>query len=753
MGHESDDLARIDRCFDEALSLPAEDRTAFLAQFDRTDPPLAASVRALLAAAVRTEATSRWKAAIDEAWQEVAPGSGLLDDLGAGERVGPYRIVRLLGRGGMAPVYLAERADGAFAQQVALKLVPRDLLSADALSRFEQERQILAHLNHANIARLFGGGVDDRGRSYIAMEYVPGEPIDRYCDERRLTIDARLDVFAQAAEAVQYAHRNLVIHRDLKPSNILVTSDGTAKLLDFGIAKLLEASPASPHAPLQTRPMVRVLTPRYASPEQLGAGAVTTASDVYQLGLLLHELLAGTRATHETGAAADTQPPSVVLERLAEPEVMAIADARSTTARALARGLRGDLDNIVLKALEADTERRYASPADLADDLDRHRRGLPVNARNATRMYRLGKFVRRHKAGVAASSLAALALFALGATVTIQAVKLRIERDLVRMEAAKAGEIRDFLTGLFDIPLEEVNPDLTAIELIDRAAARVAQIDERQPLVRAQMLQTLGSLYIRLGKYEGARRMIDEALQLRRAHLGGSSLDTAESLLLLGMAQNHLGDHAGAEPLVREAVAIGERVLGPNHWGVAFALTELGHSVARQRRYDEAQRIYERAAAMYRRTPSRAMGAPTNALGLIRAELGDPAGAARYYREAMAINTARFGPNHPLVHTNRANLATALVQLGQPREAEALLRDVVSARRRLLGSEHPDLAAGLVALAGAVRADGRLAEAAPLLVEGLVIFEKRYPPGHRRIAGARADLDRVRAELTSAGSR
>ena len=752
MRRAPDELARIDRLFDGALSLSLEDRQTFLDRLDRTEPLLAADVRALLAAAERPEGTALWEAAIDNEWEAIAPGTGLLDDLNSGERIGPYRIVRLLGCGGMAPVYLAERADGVFAQQVALKLIPRDLLSADAVNRFTRERQILAHLNHANIARLFDGGVDDRGRSYIAMEFVDGEPIDRYCDERRLTIESRLSVFAQAADAVQYAHRNLVIHRDLKPSNILVTREGTVKLLDFGIAKLREARPENAQAVLQTRTMFRMLTPGYASPEQLGNAVVTTASDVYQLGLLLHELLTGLRANRGEGAATEAQRPSDALAREPESRTGIIAAARQTAPRTLARRLRGDLDNIVLKALEIDPERRYESPAALAQDLDRHRRGLPVNARSATRMYRLGKFVRRHRVGVAASAVAAIALFVLGAALTIQAVKLRIERDLVKTEAAKAGEIRDFLTGLFDVPLEEANPDLTARELIDRAAARVARIDQRQPLVRAQMMHTLAGLYIRLGKYEGAQTLIDDALKLRREHRGGSSLDTAESLLLHGMTQNHLGNHARAESSVREAVRIGERVLGPNHWGVAFALTELGTSVLRQRRYDEAQAIFERAAAIYRRTPDKAMGAPTNALGLIRAELGDAEGAMRYYREALAINTARFGPDHPLVHTNRANLASALEQAGQSSEAEVLLRDVIAYRRRVLGNDHPDLGVSLALLGATVRSAGRAAEAEPLLVEALAIFEKRYPPSHQRVAGARAALERLRTERRSSES-
>ena len=433
-------------------------------------------------------------------------------------------------------------------------------------------------------------------------------------------------------------------------------------------------------------------------------------------------------------------------------EAEAIATTRATTSRSLRRRLSGDLDAIVLKALVPDPDRRYESAAALAQDLDRHRRGRPVQARVPTRTYRVGKFLGRHRLAVALSATATAVMLALGAAVTVQAITLRIERDLVKTEAAKAGEIRDFLTGLFDVPLEEANPDLTARELIDRAAARVAQIDERQPIVRAQMMHTLGGLYIRLGKYEGAETLITGALALRRQHQG-SALDIAESLLLLGMTQNHLGDHARAESLVREAVTIGERVLGAEHWGVAFALTELGTSVRRQQRYDEAQQIFERAAAIYRRTPARAMGAPTNALGLIRAELGDAAGAIHYYREALAINAARFGSDHPLVHTNRANLASALQQLGQPREAEALLREVVAARRRQLGNEHPDLGMGLALLAGAVVAMGRAAEAEPLLVEALGIFERRYPPGHQRIAEARRDLVRVRTDLERPGNR
>ena len=737
--------------------MPPDEREAFISFIGRQEPQSAASLRCLLEAAAQPSITRDLASAIQDTWQAVEPSAPLLSDLAKGERIGPYRVLRLLGRGGMAPVYLAERADGVFSQQVAVKVVPIDLVGAEALGRFEQERQILANLNHPNIARLLDGGIDDRSRSFIVMEYVDGQPIDRFCDERRLSLEARLDVFAQVADAVQCAHRNLVIHRDLKPSNILVTGAGVVKLLDFGIAKLLHAGAVTADATPHTRTILRRLTPEYASPEQWQGANVTTASDVYQLGLLLYELLTGTRANGDTtpegdgalGPAEEPRRPSVALHSATPARLSSIAQARRTTPRALAHALRGDLDNIVLKALEQDPQSRYESPASMAHDLHCQLRGLPVSARNATAMYRLGKFIRRHKAGVATAAVLGCAFVAFIVTVSIQAITLRIERDRVALEASKAAEIRDFLSSLFDVPLEVANPTLSARDLIDAAAARVANIDARQPLVRAQTMHTLGGLYIRLGVYDRARALLEESLALRRAHLGDRRLETAESMLLLGMVLNHLEDHAQAESLVREAVDIGERVLGPNHWGVAFALTELGTSMLHQSRREEAQQIFTRAAAIYRRHPAKAMGAPTNSLGLIRAQLGDPNGASRDYREALAINIARFGPDHPLVQTNRANLAAALLQLGNAPEAEAMLRGVVGVRRRLLGSDHPDLGTGLTLLAKAVRAGGNVAAAEPFLIEALEIFQKRYPPGHSRIANVSRDLAQVRAELGS----
>ena len=489
MPRESRELARLDRLFDEALTLPPDEREAFISFIERQEPQSAERLHGLLRAAAQPSVTRHLAAAIQDSWQAVEPSALLLSDLAKGERIGPYRVLSLLGRGGMAPVYLAERADGVFSQQVAVKVVPIDLVGPEALGRFDQERQILANLNHPNIARLLDGGVDERSRSFIVMEYVNGQPIDRFCDERRLSVEARLEIFAQVSDAVQCAHRNLVIHRDLKPSNILVTDAGVVKLLDFGIAKLLHAGTPTADAAPHTRTTLRRLTPEYASPEQLQGASVTTASDVYQLGLLLFELLTGTRANDTTpagdgafGPPDEPGRPSVAVHSAEPVRLSSIAMARRTTPRALAHALRGDLDNIVLKALERDPQSRYGSPESLAHDLHCQLRGLPVSARNATAMYRLGKFIRRHKIGVATAGVLACAFVAFIVTISIQAITLRIERDRVALEASKAAEIRDFLSSLFDVPLEVANPTLSARDLIDAAAARVANIDARQPL-------------------------------------------------------------------------------------------------------------------------------------------------------------------------------------------------------------------------------------------------------------------------------
>ena len=414
-----DRTRRVDAVLDAVLTREPTQWPALLDEACSGDPELRREVEALLA---RLDTASRF---LDSPPGAIAAAlvaesreseSGLAADSFTGRRIGAYRVDRELGRGGMSRVFLAERADGEFEQQVALKLLRPGLDSDLDLARLRAERQILASLNHPNIARLFDGGVTDEGLPYLVMEYIDGQPLDRYCEERGLTIRQRLEIFRTVAEATEYAHRNLVVHRDLKPSNILVTADGTVKLLDFGLAKLLEPDARTPMP--TTRAGHGWMTPEYAAPEQISGTGVNTVTDVYQLGVVLYELLAGRlpfahhRSLYELQTAIlgeEPAPPSAAVLRAraaGAPNDSGATGEPGDVARARSRALRGDLDAIVMKALHKEPDRRYPSAAALREDLSRHIEGRVVAARPDRAGYRLRKFVRRHRGGVVVAAAA-----------------------------------------------------------------------------------------------------------------------------------------------------------------------------------------------------------------------------------------------------------------------------------------------------------------------------------------------------------
>lgn len=434
-----------------------------------------------------------------------------------GRRIGPYRLSRELGEGGMGVVYLAARADQAFEQKVAVKVLRRGLESADMQARFRRERHILARLEHPNIARILDGGTTEDGVPWLGMELVDGLPIDQWCDQQQLSVADRLRLFQKVCAAVDYAHRNLVVHRDLKPSNILVTDTGEPKLLDFGIAKvLLEGSDLS-----ETRSGSTAMTPRYASPEQVRGQGVTTVSDVYTLGVILYELLTGQAPYRlESGQHAE-------LERVIGGEIPAAPSERvlaggsptptGESATRLARRLRGDLDTILGMALAKEPERRYASVQQLQEDIERHLEGLPVLARRDSRSYRLGRFVRRNLPWVVTGAV--FMSFLVGAVVVLglQAQRLRAERD-------KAREVAAVLKELFTMndPNSSLDHNLSARELLDSSTERVEKLAD-QPELKAELLGTLGTVYLAQAEYERAEQLLRQAIQLQEARGMGKS--------------------------------------------------------------------------------------------------------------------------------------------------------------------------------------------------------------------------------------
>jgi hypothetical protein len=516
---------RADQLLDEALDLPPGQRLPFLDRACGGDPQLRGLVGRLISAAEIEDPEFKSGGALQGPLGDIVRTELAEEESLAGTMVGRYRIVRELGRGGMAVVYLAERADGQFRQEVALKLLSAGLVASHVGRRFDRERQILAHARHPGVARLLDGGAGPNGRPYLVMEYVDGRAIDRYCDEERLTLEARLELFLQVARVVEDAHRNLIVHRDIKPSNILVTAEGHAKLLDFGIAKLLDPEATSGDAPVSGS-SIRLMTPAYASPEQVRGNPVTTASDTYQLGLLLYILLTG-RFPYDLGDGDPAERMRAIVQReparpssaASSPEGWSppshdprtpgeIAYVRGTTPVRLRRTLSGDLDAILCRTLAKEPENRYGSVAQLIEDIERYKEGRTVTARPDTWAYRTGKQVRRHAAVFATAAIAALLVLALGLVYTSGLAR---ERDRAQQEAAREARVSEFLRTLFVVP-PGAGP-LTPRQILDRAVARVDLELKGEREAQSDLLALLSGMYKDLGlqrEAEELRRRSDE---------------------------------------------------------------------------------------------------------------------------------------------------------------------------------------------------------------------------------------------------
>ena len=628
-----------------------------------------------------------------------------------GQTVGPYTLGNELGRGGMAVVYAAERTDGEFEQQVAIKILSAGERSRGILDRFRRERRILASLDHPQITRLLDGGASPAGWPYFVMERVDGEPIDRYCQRHRLPLGPRLKLWLAVVNAVAYAHRRLLVHRDLKPSNILVTEDGEVKLLDFGIAKVLgdEAS----GSPDLTRTGLRPMTPRCASPEQVSEQEITTATDVYQLGVLLYELLTGQSPYRVAGDSIVEWEDAVRHQRPSKPS-QALRRAMSGGGAAGAgatwspvgapKDLAGDLDAIALKALQKEPEERYPSVEAMGDDVQRHLDGRPVLARKATLLYRSRRFLRRHRGGVAAAATAVLALTLF---VAFHTHRLAEERDRAQQEARKAEEVTAFLTELFRGGNPEVTgrDDLSARDLLDRGARRIDEDLADQGEVRSEVQSVIGRAYLALGRYEEAERMQEAALVTIRESSGGQSEEAAEILSRLGILHQELGRYERADDRLREALAIRRQLPAADVLDIAGSLNNLG------------------------------------LLSTARGRLED---ARRYLGEAIEIKEAALGPHHPSLARSLSNLASVLFRMGELEgSVEASRRavtiydsaDFEAEDRGSRPGDDPALASALTNLADGLRRLGDLEQARQHLERALAIKERAYGPLHPRVAG------------------
>ena len=763
--------SRLELLFEQALTRPDHARAAFLDDACGGDAALRREVGALLDAHASTDGPLERLA--------VELGAGPVDrgvSDWTGRRIGPYTVVREIGHGGMGTVYLARRADGQYDRDVALKVI-QSPLDGHQRARFVAERQILARLSHPGIAQLFDGGLTDDGFPYFTMEYVDGERIDRYCDSHELDIASRLRIFGHVCEAVAAAHRSLVVHRDLKPSNILTTADGAIKLVDFGIAKPLDPAVTTD----LTRTGGELFTPDYASPEQVSGGAITTASDVYSLGVVLYQLLTGVQAhrfTSKTPAdveraicEGETPSPSSAVAALAAASGRAsdsapdavphdaeqIARVRRTRPDRLKRRLAGDLDTIVMKALHKDPARRYASVDLLQQDITSHLHGLPVAARPDSWTYRTRKFAARHRASVVAGALIVASLAIGLVTTMIEARRAReqqaiaaVERDRARAEAARVKRVSGFVTSLFRQadPSHSQGESITAREILDRGAQRVEAELAGDPETQAALFDTIGQVYRNLALYEPSDRLLQRALALRTKTFGPDSLEVAESLHNLATLEFERNKYAVAEARFREALAL-RRARGAGPGEIAATLEQLGATLSDTGKHAEAEPFLREALALRRQsgpdTPETM--ATIDILGLTLHRKGDFKEAEALFRDAVEQGRRLPAAVTPARVSTALNLALLVHRYDRDaRAAEPMYREALSLARRLYPNDHADVATCMSEFARGLRDLGKLSEAEALSRDALAMFRRLYGDRHRETMISAQSLAGILAE-------
>ncbi len=725
------DWTELKSLFAEALECGAEDRPAFL---DERCPP-GSPLRTELDGLLRHHAEAG--AFLEEPLRDLAARLVSKGRAGLPERIGPFRIIREIGRGGMGTVYEGEREEGGFEQRVAIKIIRRGMDTDEVQRRFLLERQVLARLDHPHIARLLDGGVTADGRPYFVMEHIDGVPLAEYLSRSGPDLRQRLRLFRSVCHAVNYAHQNLVLHRDLKPSNILITPEGEPKLLDFGVAKLLDTDES---AETHTRADARYLTPAFASPEQIRGAPLTTASDVYGLGLLLFELLTGERAFAAREGVVDREAP----------RPSAVASEKGRDAPVAASQLRGDLDVIVGSALRVDPERRYESADRLSADVERHVDGLPIVARSDSVGYRLGKLVRRHRWAVSASVFAALGLVGALTVFAVQSVRIAGERDKAQRVTAL---LVDLLQG--SDPAEALGDTLTARAMLDRSEARIEAELSAQPEVQAALFDVVGGLYHSLGLPDQAEPPLRRAVALRREVLGAEHADVAQSLNALGGVLDSQGQFDEAQALFEEALNIRRTRYRAPHAAIAESLNDLGQLLLFARQdFAGAEPLLVEALDMRRRLfapPHRDVAESVHNVALLDQLRGRYADAAELYRESLSMRRALFGETHPALVVTLNNLALVLQAQGKNREAEPLLRESLSLRERLLGPSNPQVALAMANLAISLRARGEVEEAERLLRGSLDLASTGFGPEHPRTASVMSNLADVLRDRGSWG--
>ena len=664
--------------------------------------------------------------------------------------IGPYRLIRKLGEGGMGQVWLAEQT-APVQRRVALKLIRVGMYDDAVLQRFQVERQSLAIMDHPAIAKVFDAGATPDGQPYLVMEYVQGLPITDYCDQNKLRIRERLELFIEACEGVQHAHQKAIIHRDLKPANILaVEVDGKPmpRIIDFGLAKA-----TAPHVggeTLFTQIGSFLGTPGYMSPEQADPHGldIDTRTDVYSLGVVLYELLTGSlpfdpkrwaqKSLHEVLREmheGDPPRPSTKVSAAKGPS-RGTAQMRGTDLKQLVRQLRGDLDCITMKAVETERGRRYGTPAGLAADIHRYLNHEPVTARPVTASYRLQKYVRRHRLAVSAAVAALVVLIAFTAVQAMQLRHITLERDRATRESDRASRITDFMTNMFkgSDPSEARGNTITAREILDKASKGIDTGLAKDPDLQARMMHIMGTVYQNLGLYPRAQLLLERAVDIQGHHFGLKYPETLRSMTDLGWNLDREGRFAEADKLERETLGLQRRVLGSEHPDTLRSANNLAVTLLQEGRYAEAERLDRETLEIRRRVlgledPS-TLVSMSNLAGVLLQE-GHYAEAEELYRQTLDIQTRVLGPDHPKTLLTTSDLAVTFDDEGKHAEAERLDRDTLDIQRRVLGLEHTETLWTMNDLAMNLALEGRLVEAEKVDRETLEIRRRVFGPDHR----------------------
>ncbi len=714
---------RLQELFAQAVELPQAERSAFIARETGADVELHQELLELLecdTGELTGPLTNALGAALDATTRDRRQAL-------IGRVLGNYKLAAVLGHGGTGTVYLGERADRQYSAQVAVKIVDSATLHGDLGMRFRAERQILASLNHTNISRLLDAGETEEGQPYLVMEYVHGEPVDHYCDTRQLDLQARLQLFLEICNAVQYAHQNLIVHRDLKPANILVTSEGVPKLLDFGIAKLLDAGDAAAVLAL-TRMNDRLLTPEYASPEQILGRTVTTASDVYALGVVLYELLTGMRPYMVPASASqlelersicvsDPLRPSSMVKRALESgtaqeqtevsDISAIAQARSTTPDRLQRRLQGDIDSIIMRALRKEPQHRYNSVEQLSSDIRRYLSREPVSARQGNWVYYSQRFIRRHTYGVAASATFVALIIAFAIAMSIQTQRVAAERDRAEQENERAEKVSDFMLTVFSAadPFSHEGREITARELLERSGQQVREDLSQHPEVRARLLESIGRAYRRRGDTDKAVSYLEDAVHIRKQMTDNDSAAIITAMAELAVALRQVGDVEGSDKTLRDAI---------------------------QRARSEG---LERSASYAKLLVNR---------GRLELDASNLPAARQYFEESLFLNREVLGPRDKEVAVVLLELSRVYQWSDDLQAAERAAQDAVAIFESTVAPMHPDRVLAKARVGEVLYLQGRINDAAPLFLQSLNDQIALFGENSRQVADVRDSLSRIR---------